>query len=81
MHGAVKFIGALIVKRVIPGQCYPFFADFFVKMVGRVCLIGAGPSGMSVLHWLEVKRSAGQVGNNKMTIAHAWKMTRILNDK
>ncbi len=27
----------------------------------RICVIGAGPSGMSVLHWLEEKRISGQV--------------------
>ncbi len=29
--------------------------------MARICVIGAGPSGMSVLHWLEEKKRTGQV--------------------
>ena len=32
-----------------------------LKMVGRVCIIGAGPSGLSVLCWFSNKIKAGKV--------------------
>ena len=44
---------------------YIYLYQIFSRMVGKVCVIGGGPSGLGVLCWFAKLKREGKVGNGK----------------